>query len=69
MTWAFGHLVGLAMPEDYGIKGFNKESLPIIPSEFKLNGRKVKSGNGYVYDEGSKRQLEIIGSVFKKCGS
>ena len=69
VTWAFGHLVGLAMPEDYGIKGFNKESLPIIPSEFKLNGRKVKSGNGYVYDEGSKRQLEIIGSVFKKCGS
>ncbi|OPC72652.1 DNA topoisomerase III [Elizabethkingia miricola] len=69
VTWAFGHLVGLAMPEDYGIKGFNKESLPIIPSEFRLNGRKVKSGNGYVYDEGSKRQLEIIGSVFKKCGS
>ncbi|WP_256604682.1 toprim domain-containing protein [Sphingobacterium multivorum] len=29
----------------------------------------MKSGNGYVYDEGSKRQLEIIGSVFKKCGS
>ncbi|MDQ1805084.1 DNA topoisomerase [Chryseobacterium sp. CKR4-1] len=69
VTWAFGHLVGLAMPEDYGIKGFNKESLPILPSEFKLNGRKVKSGNGYVYDEGSKRQLEIIGSVFKKCDS
>lgn len=69
VTWAFGHLVGLAMPEDYGMKGFNKESLPIIPSEFKLNGRKVKSGNGYVYDEGSKKQLEIIGSVFKKCDS
>lgn len=69
VTWAFGHLVGLAMPEEYGIKGFNRESLPIIPVEFKLNGRKVKSGNGYVYDEGSKKQLEIIDSVFKKCDS
>ncbi|WP_153848752.1 type IA DNA topoisomerase [Sphingobacterium paramultivorum] len=69
VTWAFGHLVGLAMPEDYGMKGFNKESLPIIPSEFKLNGRKVKSGNGYIYDESSRIQLEIIGSVFKKCDS
>lgn len=66
VTWAFGHLVGLAMPEDYGIKGFNKESLPIIPAEFKLMGRKVKSGGGYIYDEGSKRQLEIIDSVFKQ---
>lgn len=69
VTWAFGHLVGLAMPEEYGIKGFNRESLPIIPVEFKLIGRKVKSGNGYVYDEGSKKQLEIIDSVFKKCDS
>lgn len=69
VTWAFGHLVGLAMPEDYGMKGFNGESLPIIPEAFKLIGRKVKSGNGYVYDEGSKKQLEIIDSVFKKCDS
>ncbi|WP_185286217.1 type IA DNA topoisomerase [Chryseobacterium indologenes] len=69
VTWAFGHLVGLAMPEDYGIKGFNGESLPIIPEAFKLIGRKVKSGNGYVYDEGSKKQLKIIDSVFKKCDS
>lgn len=69
VTWAFGHLVGLAMPEDYGIKGFNKESLPIIPPEFKLIGRRVKSGNGYIYDEGSKRQLEVIDFVFNKCDS
>jgi DNA topoisomerase-3 len=69
VTWAYGHLVGLAMPEDYGMKGFNKESLPIIPGEFKLIGRRVKSGQGYIYDEGSKRQLEIIGSIFEKCDS
>ncbi len=30
VTWALGHLVGLAMPEDYGIKGFNRESFPLF---------------------------------------
>lgn len=69
VTWAFGHLVGLAMPEDYGIKGFSKESLPIIPAEFQLVGRKVKSGSGYIDDEGSRRQLEIIDFVFMQCDS
>jgi len=69
VTWAFGHLVGLAMPEDYGIRGFNRESLPIIPADFMLTCRKVKAGKGYIEDEGSKRQLEVIGGVFEKCDS
>ncbi|WP_353148532.1 DNA topoisomerase [Chryseobacterium sp.] len=69
VTWAFGHLVGLAMPEDYGIKGFTIESLPIIPDVFLLTCRKVKTSNGYIEDEGSKQQLAIIDSVFKKCDS
>lgn len=29
ITWAFGHLIGLAMPPDYGITGFQAENLPI----------------------------------------
>ncbi|WP_100075232.1 type IA DNA topoisomerase [Chryseobacterium camelliae] len=69
VTWALGHLVGLAMPEDYGIKGFNRESFPIIPSRFKLIGRKIKSGKGLIDDEGSKRQLAVVESVFKRCES
>ncbi|PUV24628.1 type IA DNA topoisomerase [Sphingobacterium athyrii] len=69
VTWAFGHLVGLAMPEDYGVKGFVKESLPIIPDFFQLIGRRVKSGKGYIDDEGSKRQLKTIAYVFDQCDS
>ena len=34
VTWAFGHLVGLAMPADYGITGFQAENLPILPAGF-----------------------------------
>lgn len=29
VTWAFGHLVQLAMPEAYGYAGFRRENLPI----------------------------------------
>jgi len=36
VTWALGHLITLAMPEDYGFTGFNRENLPIIPETFQL---------------------------------
>ena len=32
VTWAFGHLIGLAMPQDYGITGFQAGNLPILPA-------------------------------------
>ncbi|AKK71346.1 DNA topoisomerase I [Chryseobacterium gallinarum] len=67
VTWAYGHLVGLAMPEDYGIRGFSRESLPIIPQHFLLVGRKVKTKNSYIPDEGARRQLEVIKCVFNQC--
>ena len=46
VTWAFGHLVALGMPEDYGISGFQRESLPMLPNPFlltvrKINGKKI----------------------------
>ena len=40
VTWAFGHLIQLAMPEAYGVTGFRRESLPIIPDVFQLVSRK-----------------------------
>ena len=42
VTWAFGHLVGLAMPESYGFSGFRREHLPILPQEFRLVPRQVR---------------------------
>jgi hypothetical protein len=44
VTWALGHLVGLAMPEDYGFRGFVRENLPIIPETFILKPRQIKDG-------------------------
>lgn len=69
ITWAFGHLVTLAMPEDYGISGFQKEVLPILPNPFLLTARKIKTTDGYVPDTAALKQLKIIEQLLKKCES
>ena len=66
VTWAFGHLIQLAMPEDYGIKSFVRENLPIIPEAFKLIPRQVKDGKEYKPDAGALKQLKIIKELFEK---
>lgn len=66
VTWAFGHLVGLAMPEHYGIEGFMRENLPILPAEFKLLPRQVKEGKEYKNDPGVMKQLKIIKELFSR---
>ena len=66
VTWAYGHLVSLALPEDYNFPN-TTEALPFIPDPFKLIIRKVKSKNGYRTDGNAKKQLEVIKSVFSKC--
>ncbi|MDU1892789.1 MAG: DNA topoisomerase 3 [Dysgonomonas sp.] len=67
VTWAFGHLIGLAMPQDYGITGFQAENLPILPTEFKLLPRQVKDGKEYKPDPGTMKQLKVIKELFNKC--
>lgn len=67
VTWAFGHLVGLAMPADYGITGFQAENLPIHPVAFKLIPRQIKDGKEYKPDPGVLKQLKIIRELFNKC--
>lgn len=66
VTWAFGHLVGLAMPEAYGIQSFRRESLPIIPESFQLTPRQVKAEKGYKADPGALKQLKVIKEVFSQ---
>ncbi|MCF2709857.1 MULTISPECIES: type IA DNA topoisomerase [Bacteroides] len=67
VTWAFGHLVGLAMPDAYGIENFRRENLPILPQSFQLIPRQVKTDKGYKPDSGTVKQLKIIKEVFDQC--
>jgi len=67
ITWAFGHLVTLALPEDYGIDSYNPDTLPILPDKFLLSPRKTKAKYGYQEDPAAIRQLKIIQNVFSRC--
>ena len=69
VTWAFGHLIGLGMPEDYGISGFDKSALPIIPNPFLLTVRKIKKDKGYTADPGALKQLKVIERLFNQSNS
>ena len=62
VTWAFGHLIQLAMPEAYGMTGFRRESLPIIPELFQLVSRKDAKGKE---DDGVKEQVRVIKNLFE----
>ncbi|HYH59519.1 MAG TPA: DNA topoisomerase 3 [Thermoleophilaceae bacterium] len=52
ITWAIGHLVGLAQPEEYDekLKKWRYADLPIVPKKFKLVPN----------DDKSKKQLQVI---------
>ena len=69
VTWGFGHLVGLAMPEAYGYEGFRRENLPIFPERFQLVPRQIKDGKQYKDDPGVVRQLEVLRELFDRCES
>ena len=69
VTWAFGHLINLGMPIDYGVQGFNKEYLPILPNPFILTVRKTKKNKSYIPDAGVLKQLKVIEQLFTNCKS
>jgi DNA topoisomerase III len=58
MTWAVGHLVQLAEPDEYDpkYKKWRMADLPIVPDRFKL----------VVRDERSKKQMSVITKLLKR---
>jgi len=59
ITWAIGHLIGLAEPDHYDdrYKKWNFADLPIIPETFKL-----------LPNPKTKDQLKVIQTLAKECG-
>src|ERR687895_2147563 len=58
MTWAVGHLVQLAEPDEYDpkYKKWRMADLPIVPDRFKL----------VVRDERSRKQMTVIARLLKR---
>lgn len=66
-TWAFGHLLQLAPPQDYGYIGWRKQHLPMLPQKFKLAIRKIKTKDGFVEDPAVRKQLDTIKKLFDEA--
>ncbi|MRX46043.1 DNA topoisomerase 3 [Pedobacter puniceum] len=66
-TWAFGHLLQLAPPQDYGFYGWKQQNLPMLPHKFKLAVRKIKTKDGVVEDPAVRKQLDVIKALFDEC--
>lgn len=68
VTWAFGHLVQPALPDGYGIKGFHRENLPVIPPVFTLVPRQKRTEKGYKPDSDVAAQIKVIARLFRESG-
>lgn len=55
VTWAFGHLVALCNPEEYGFSKWDLNELPMIPEKFLYKA---------IDDPGARKQLKIIKDLF-----
>lgn len=66
VTWAFGHLVQLAMPDGYGIRGFVRDNLPVIPDTFTLIPRQIKTEKGYKPNSSVVSQIKTINRLFNQ---
>ena len=69
VTYAFGHLIQLAMPENYGYNSWSKSNLPMLPKEFLMIPRQKKEGKTYKNDPGVMKQLKIIKHLFEDADS
>ena len=65
VTYAFGHLIQLALPENYGYNSWSKGNLPMLPKEFLMIPRQKKEGKTYKNDPGVMKQLRIIKRLFE----
>jgi DNA topoisomerase-3 len=67
VSWAFGHLVQLALPELYGRK--RRSELPFIPERFRLTVKQERKNGKNAVDGAASRQLNVIRRVLGQCES
>ena len=67
VTWAFGHLITLALPEHYGLGTYKADELPILPQPFQLIVRQIRKGKAFEDDPTALKQLKTIRSCFERA--
>lgn len=66
-TYAFGHLVQLCTPQAYGYATWSVSNLPIVPSSFRLEAKKVKRDGKQIDDAGAVKQLNTIKRLLEEA--
>ena len=67
VTWAFGHLITLALPEHYGLGTYKADELPILPQPFQLIVRQIREEKSFEDDPTALKQLKVIRSCFERA--
>ena len=67
VTWAFGHLITLALPEHYGLRTYKADELPIPPQPFQLIVRQIRKEKSFEDDPTALKQLKVIRSCFERA--
>ena len=66
VTWAFGHLITLALPEHYGLGTYKANELPILPQPFQLIVQQIRKEKSFEDDPTALKQLKVVRSCFER---
>ena len=69
VTGTFGNMLSLAMPKDYGNAKLERKDFPLVPGDFRLMVKHVKTDDGWVPDINAVMQLKTVEKVLAGCST
>lgn len=67
VTWTFGNMLSLAMPKDYGNAKLERKDFPLVPGDFRLMVKHVRTDEGWIPDISAVMQLKTVEKVLAEC--
>ena len=67
VTWTFGNMLSLAMPKDYGNAKLERKDFPLVPGDFRLMVKHVRTDEGWIPDISAVMQLKMVEKVLAEC--
>lgn len=67
VTWTFGYMLSLAMPKDYGNAKLERKDFPLVPGDFRLMVKHVRTDEGWIPDISAVMQLKTVEKVLAEC--
>lgn len=67
VTWTFGNMLSLTMPKDYGNAKLERKDFPLVPGDFRLMVKHVRTDEGWIPDISAVMQLKTVEKVLAEC--